>query len=194
MTEVASVLFGREDVRRRVEELGRTITGDYVGREPVLVTVLKGGAMFLADLVRTIDLPLQTHFIAISRYGDAEESQGRVRILLDIDADLADRDVLLVEDIVDTGLTSRYLLSVLRARGPASVEMVTLLDKSARRIVPLAPRYVGFDCPDRFVVGYGLDFAERYRQLPDILEVRDLAALRADPDILAPLITGAVAA
>jgi hypoxanthine phosphoribosyltransferase len=194
MTEVASVLYGREDVRRRVEALGRTITGDYVGREPVLVAVLKGGVMFLADLARQIALPVETHLMAISRYGDAEESLGRVRILLDLDVDLTGRDVLLVEDIVDTGLTSRYLLSILHARGAASVELVTLLDKSARRIVPLAPRYVGFDCPDRFVIGYGLDFAERYRQLPDILEVRDLAALRADPDVLSPLITGAVAA
>jgi len=194
MTEVASVLFGREDIRRRVGALGRTITGDHVGREPVLVTVLKGGATFLADLVRAIDLPLETHFMAISRYGDAEESLGRVRILLDLDVDLTGRDVLLVEDIVDTGLTCRYLLTVLRSRGAASVEVVTLLDKSARRIVPLAPRYVGFDCPDRFVIGYGLDFAERYRQLPDILEVRDLDALRADPDVLLPLVTGAVAA
>jgi hypoxanthine phosphoribosyltransferase len=194
MTEVASVLFGREDIRRRVEALGRTIAGDYVGREPVLVTVLKGGATFLADLIRSIDLPLETHFMAISRYGDAEESFGRVRILLDLDVDLTGRDVLLVEDIVDTGLTSRYLLSILRSRGAASIEVATLLDKSARRIVPLAPRYVGFDCPDRFVIGYGLDFAERYRQLPDILEVRDLATLRADPDVLLPLVTGAVAA
>ena len=194
MTDVASVLFGREDVRRRVAALGRMITEDHVGREPVLVTVLKGGAMFLADLIRGIDLPLETHFMAISRYGDAEESFGRVRILLDIDVDLTDRHVLLVEDIVDTGLTSRYLLSILQSRHPASVELVTLLDKSARRIVPLAPRYVGFDCPDRFVVGYGLDHAERYRQLPDILQVHDLAALRADPDLLAPLITGERAA
>jgi hypoxanthine phosphoribosyltransferase len=194
MTEVASVLYGREDIRRRVAALGRTITGDYVGREPVLIAVLNGGVMFLADLIRSIALPLETHFMAISRYGDAEESFGRVRILLDIDTDLAGRDVLLVEDIVDTGLTSRYLLSVLRGRGPASIELVTLLDKSARRIVPLAPRYVGFDCPDRFVVGYGLDFAQRYRQLPDILEVRDLTALRADPDALEGLVTGEAAA
>jgi len=194
MTEVASVLYGREDIRRRVEELGRTITGDYVGREPVLVTVLKGGAMFLADLIRSIDLPVEPHFMAISRYGDAEESLGRVQILLDLDVDLTGRDVLLVEDIVDTGLTSRYLLSVLRSRGPASVEVCTLLDKSVRRIAPLEPSYVGFDCPDRFVVGYGLDFAERYRNLPDILQVDDLAALKADPGILAPMVRGAAAA
>ena len=119
MTEAARVLYGREDVRRRVAELGRTITGDYVGREPVFVTVLKGGAMFLADLMRTVSLPVETHFMAISRYGDAEESLGRVQILLDVDVDLTGRDVILVEDIVDTGLTSRYLLSVLRSRGAA---------------------------------------------------------------------------
>jgi hypoxanthine phosphoribosyltransferase len=191
MAEVGRVLFGREDVRRRVAELGRTITGDYVGRGPVLVTVLKGGAMFLADLVRAIDLPVQTSFMALSRYGDAEESLGRVQILLDVETDLTDRDVVLVEDIVDTGLTSRYLLSVLRSRGAASVELCTLLDKTARRIVPLMPRYAGFECPDVFVVGYGLDFQERYRNVPDILQVDDLAALRADPDVLMPLVSPA---
>jgi len=184
MAEVARVLYGREDVRRRVAELGRTITGDYVGREPVFVTVLKGGAVFLADLVRAIDLPLEVSFMAISRYGDAEESLGRVQILLDVELDLAGRDVVFVEDIVDTGLTSRYLLSVLRSRGAASVELCTLLDKTARRIVPIHPRYAGFECPDSFVVGYGLDFRERYRNLPDILQVDDVAALRADPDVL----------
>jgi hypoxanthine phosphoribosyltransferase len=190
MTDVASVLFGREDIRRRVQELGRTIAGDYVGREPVLVTVLKGGVMFLADLVREIDLPLQAHLMAITRYGDAEESLGRVQILLDLDVDLAGRDVILVEDIVDTGLTSRYLLSVLRARSPATLELCTLLDKSVRRIAPLTPRYVGFDCPDRFVVGYGLDYRERYRNLADILQVDDMARLKEDPDVLAPLLAG----
>jgi hypoxanthine phosphoribosyltransferase len=110
---------------------------------------------------------------------------------LDVDADLEGREVLLVEDIVDTGLTSRYLLSVLRSRGPASVELCTLLDKSVRRIVPLVPRYIGFDCPDRFVLGYGLDFMERYRNLPDILQVENLDALRDDPEILSPLLAPA---
>jgi hypoxanthine phosphoribosyltransferase len=184
MTEVASVLFGREDIRRRVRELGRTIAGDYVGREPVLITVLKGGAVFLADLMRAVPLSVEPHFMAISRYGDAEESLGRVRILLDVEIDLADRDVILVEDIVDTGLTLRYLLGVLRARDPASIEVCTLLDKAIRRIVPVTPRYVGFECPDRFVVGYGLDFRERYRNLPDILQVHDIEALEADPNAL----------
>ena len=191
MSDVASVLFGREDVRRRVQELGRTIAGDYVGREPVFITVLKGGAVFLADLIRGVDLGVETHFMAISRYGDADESLGRVRILLDVDVDLAGRDVILVEDIVDTGLTLRYLLGVLRSREPATLEVCALLDKSARRIVPLHPRYIGFDCPDRFVVGYGLDFSERYRNLPDILQVDDLEALKADPDVLAPLVASA---
>ena len=127
--------------------------------------------------------------MAISRYGDAEESFGRVQILLDLDVDLAGRDVLLVEDIVDTGLTLSYLLSVLRARGPASIEVCSLLDKAVRRITPLSVRYAGFECPDRFVVGYGLDFAERYRNLADILAVDDLKALRADPDALVPLLS-----
>jgi hypoxanthine phosphoribosyltransferase len=193
MTELASVLYAREEIRRRVEELGRTITGEYVGREPVLVSVLTGGAMFLADLVRSIDARLETHFMAISRYGGAEESRGRVQILLDVDADLTDRDVILVEDMVDTGMTSRYLLSVLGARRPATLEICALLDRSVRRIVPLEPRYVGFDCPDAFVVGYGLDFMDRYRSIPDILRVDDLGALRSDPDALAPLLTDAAA-
>ena len=189
MTEVASVLYGREDIRRRVEELGRAINGDYAGRTPVLISVLKGGTMFLADLMRQLPIPLEIHFMAISRYGDAEASLGRVQILLDLDVDLAGRDVLLVEDIVDTGLTLSYLLSVLRARGPASIEVCALLDKAVRRIAPLSVRYAGFDCPDRFVVGYGLDFAERYRNLADILAVDDLKALREDPDALVPLLS-----
>jgi hypoxanthine phosphoribosyltransferase len=184
--ELARVLFSREDIRRRVDELGRTIAGDYVGREPVLISVLKGGTVFLADLMRQIPLPLETHLMAVSPYGRNEESMGRVRILLDVEIDLTDRDVLLVEDIVDTGLTLSYLLSILRARHPASLEVCTLLDRSIRRIVPLNPRYIGFDCPDRFVVGYGLDFEGRYRNLADILEVSDTAALQADPDALLP--------
>jgi hypoxanthine phosphoribosyltransferase len=188
MSEVASVLFGRADVRRRVRDLGASIAADYAGRKPVLVSVLKGGVWFLADLVRAIDLPIEVHFLAISRYGDAEESLGRVQILLDLELDLTGRDVILVEDIVDTGLTCRYLTSVMLARGPATFEVCTLLDKSVRRIAPVVPRYVGFDCPDRFVLGYGLDFAERYRNLPDIFQVDDVDALKADPDVLAPLV------
>ena len=185
---LASVLYDREDVRRRVEALGRAITADYAGRTPVFITILRGGAMFLADLIRAVDLPVETHFMAISRYAGAEESLGRVQILLDVDVDLAGRDVVLVEDIVDTGLTLRYLLNVLKARGPASLEVCALLDKAVRRIVPLSPRYAGFECPDRFVVGYGLDFEERYRNLPTIMQVDDLEMLKADPDALVPLL------
>jgi hypoxanthine phosphoribosyltransferase len=184
MTEVARVLFGREEIRRRVEELGRSIAGDYASRQPILISVLKGGTVFLADLIRQIPLPLEVHLMAISPYGGAEESMGRVRILLDVERDLTGRDVVLVEDIVDTGLTISYLLSILRSRNPASLEVCTLLDRSVRRIAPLRPAYVGFDCPDAFVVGYGLDFQERYRNVADILEVTDTAALAADPDLL----------
>jgi len=186
MTEVASVLYGREDIRRRVEELGRAITGDYEGRAPVLISVLKGGSVFLADLMRAVALPLAIDYMSISRYGDATESLGRVRIVKDLDHDIGGRDVIVVEDIVDTGLTLSYLISVLGSREPASVEVCALLDKSVRRIVPLELRYRGFECPDVFVVGYGLDFEERFRNVPDILAIHDMDAPRADPDLLIP--------
>ncbi|HET7235542.1 MAG TPA: hypoxanthine phosphoribosyltransferase [Actinomycetota bacterium] len=191
MSDNARVVVGREDIRRRIEELGRTITGDYEGRAPVLISVLKGGSMFLADLIREIALPVAIDYMSISRYGSAPESMGRVRIVKDLDQDVGGRDVIVVEDIVDTGLTLSYLISVLESRGPASVAVCTLLDKSVRRIAPLEIRYVGFDCPDVFVVGYGLDFQERYRNLPDILAVEDLRALEADPDLLLPFLPGA---
>ncbi|HEY7756005.1 MAG TPA: hypoxanthine phosphoribosyltransferase [Actinomycetota bacterium] len=184
MSDVATVLFEREDIRRRIEELGRTITGDYEGRAPVLISVLKGGSMFLADLVRTIALPVSIDYMSLSRYGDATESMGRVRIVKDLDDDIGGRDVIVVEDIVDTGLTLGYLISVLESRNPSSVQVCALLDKAARRIAPLEIRYRGFECPDVFVVGYGLDFRERYRNIPDILAVQDLAALEDAPDAL----------
>jgi hypoxanthine phosphoribosyltransferase len=191
MTEVARVLFRREDIRRRIEELGRTITGDYEGRAPVLVSVLKGGSVFLADLIREIRLPLAIDYMSISRYGGAAESMGRVRIVKDLDEDIGGRDVVVVEDIVDTGLTLTYLLGVLESRQPASIAVCALLDKSVRRITPLEIRYVGFDCPDVFVVGYGLDVGERYRNVPDILAITDVAAVNADPDVLLPFVVGA---
>jgi hypoxanthine phosphoribosyltransferase len=190
MTEVASVLFRREDIRRRIEELGRTITGDYEGRAPVLISVLKGGSIFLADLIREIRLPVAIDYMSISRYGGAAESMGRVRIVKDLDEDIGGRDVIVVEDIVDTGLTLSYLLSVLESRHPASVAICTLLDKSVRRITPLEIRYVGFDCPDVFVVGYGLDVGERYRNVPDILAIADVNAVTDDPNLLLPFVLG----
>jgi len=191
MPDVARILFSASDIRRRVRQLGREISADYAGRSPVLVTVLKGGTTFLADLIRQIPLPLRVDFMSISAYGaDSEASGGVVKVLKDLDQPIGGEDVLVVEDIVDTGLTLSYLLSALRERGPASIEVCTLLDKTARRI-PLVPiRYQGFECPDRFVVGYGLDFAERYRNLPDILEVVDLEALHADPDVLSAFLHG----
>lgn len=191
MSDVARVEVGREDIRRRIEELGRTITGDYEGRAPVLISVLKGGSMFLADLIREIALPLAIDYMSISRYGDAAESLGRVRIVKDLEQDIGGREVIVVEDIVDTGLTLSYLISVLQSREPASVQVCALLDKSVRRIAPLEIRYVGFEVPDVFVVGYGLDFQERYRNIPDILAVSDLPALTADPDLLLPFLPGA---
>lgn len=193
MPEIASVLFGRDEIRRRIEELGHTITGDYEGREPVLISVLTGGTVFLADLVRATGLPVWVDFISISAYGGGGESMGRVRILKDLDEDIGGRDVLLVEDIVDTGLTLSYLRSVLASREPASIEVCALLDKAVRRITPLELRYVGFECPDRFVVGYGLDFRGRYRNLPDILAIEDLDALAEDPGALASLLREDVA-
>jgi hypoxanthine phosphoribosyltransferase len=189
MSEVASVLFGREDICRRIEELGRAITGDYEGRAPVLISVLKGGSVFLADLIREIRLPVSIDYMSISRYGGALESMGRVRIVKDLDDDIGGRDVIIVEDIVDTGLTLSYLITVLESRQPASIEVCALLDKSVRRIAPLEIRYRGFECPDVFVVGFGLDFGERYRNLPDILAVQDLVTLAEDPDALLPYVT-----
>lgn len=186
MSELVSVLFGREEIRRRIEEVGRSITGDYEGRAPVMISVLKGGSVFLGDLIREIGLPLSIDYMSISRYGGATESMGRVRIVKDLDADIGGRDVIIVEDIVDTGLTLGYLISVLESRNPASIQVCALLDKSARRIAPREIRYRGFECPDVYVVGYGLDFQERYRNIPDLLAVQDFAALEADPDMLLP--------
>jgi hypoxanthine phosphoribosyltransferase len=151
----------------------------------VLVCILKGAVVFLADLFRQIDLPLRVDFMSISSYGGGSEASGGVvRILKDLDQDIGGEDVIVVEDIIDTGLTLSYLLATLRARQPASLEVCTLLDKSARRIAPLEIKYRGFDCPDRFVVGYGLDHGERYRNIRAILAVDDQSMLVADPNAL----------
>jgi hypoxanthine phosphoribosyltransferase len=189
MPELATTLYTSEDIRRRVGELGQNISADYRGRDPVLVSVLKGGTMFLADLFRDIRLPVRVDFMSISAYGEGSGSSGVVRIVKDLDRDVGGEDVIVVEDIIDTGLTLSYLLSTLRSRSPRSLEVCALLDKSVRRITPLDLRYVGFDCPDRFVVGYGLDYRERYRNLRSILAVEDMAVLAADPDALAPFTT-----
>jgi hypoxanthine phosphoribosyltransferase len=183
--DVATILFTEREIRQRVRELGAEITRDYAGRSPVLVSVLKGAFVFLADLFREIDLPVRVDFMSISAYGGgSEESGGVVRIIKDLEQDIGGEDVILVEDIIDTGLTLSYLMTALWARQPTSLEVCTLLDKSARRIPPVQIKYRGFDCPDSFVVGYGLDVAERYRNLRVILAVEDQAQVSEDPDSL----------
>jgi hypoxanthine phosphoribosyltransferase len=163
---VGEILVQPDDLSRRVRELGQQITEDYQGRDLLLVGVLKGAVFFLSDLMRTIAVPCEVDFMAVASYGSATDSSGVVRILKDLDVALEDRHVLIVEDIVDSGLTLQYLLRNLGARNPASIEVCALLTKPDRRKVELEPRYVGFEIPNRFVVGYGLDYGERYRNLP----------------------------
>jgi hypoxanthine phosphoribosyltransferase len=163
---LGEILVQPDDLKRRVRELGEQISRDYVDMDVLLIGVLKGAVFFLADLMRQIDLPCEVDFMAVSSYGSATESSGVVRIIKDLDQSIEGRNVLIVEDIVDSGLTLQYLLRNLGARNPASVEVVALLTKPERRKVDIEPRYVGFEIPDKFVVGYGLDHAERYRNLP----------------------------
>jgi hypoxanthine phosphoribosyltransferase len=189
VSQIATVLFDGDAIRRRVGELGRAITADYEGRGPVLVSVLKGGAVFLADLFRQIDLPVRVDFMSISAYGAGSETTGGVvRIMKDLDHDIGGENVIVVEDIIDTGLTLSYLLATLQARQPNSLEVCTLLDKSVRRIPPLDIRYRGFECPDRYVVGYGLDHGERFRNLPMIVAVEDQARLGDEAEALLPFL------
>ncbi len=186
--ELATLLYSAEQIRGRVAELGASISRDYAGREPVLISVLKGAATFHADLLRALTVHASVDFMSISPYRAAVP--GVVKILKDLDEDIGGRDVILVEDIVDTGLTLTYLLSTLREREPASLEVCALLDKTARRITPVDVRYRGFECPDRFVIGYGLDFGGLYRNLADILAVEDLERLEREPGALRDLLTG----
>jgi hypoxanthine phosphoribosyltransferase len=168
-----------------VRELGRQISADFSDpvEPPLFVGVLKGCALFMADLLRQMEFDMHVDFISISSYA-AGAGSGVVRILKDLEQDVAGRDVVLVEDIVDTGLTLTYLRRTLEARGTRSLRTVTLLDKAVRRIVPVAVEYRGFDAPDVFVVGYGLDFQGRYRNVPDVLAVKDIARLANDPSLL----------
>ncbi len=170
---IGEILVQPDDLQHRVRELGAEITRDYEGREPLLVCVLKGAVFFLSDLMRAIDLPCEVDFMAVASYGSATQSSGVVRILKDLDAVIEGRDVLIVEDIVDSGLTLQYLLRNLKAREPASLEVCALLTKPERLKVDLSPRYVGFPIPNRFAVGYGLDHAERYRNLPYVAALRE---------------------
>ncbi len=162
------LLITREQIAARVKELAAQIERDYAGRELTVVCILKGAAPFFVDLIREIDLPLTVDFMAISSYGSATKSSGVVRILKDLDKPVNGKDVLIVEDIVDSGMTLSFLKENLLSRGAASLRIVTLLDKPERRRVPLSVDYFGFTIPDEFVVGYGLDYDEKYRNLPDI--------------------------
>ena len=166
--EFASTLISAEQIATRVRELGAAITNDYAGRVPLLIGVLKGAFVFMSDLARAIDLPLDIDFMAVSSYGTATKTSGVVRIVKDLDADLTGRHVILVEDIVDSGLTLSYLQRGLLAREPASLEICALLLKKGQQRAPVDVPYVGFTIPAEFVVGYGLDAGERYRNLPDI--------------------------
>jgi hypoxanthine phosphoribosyltransferase len=186
MSDLATVLFPAPVIQRRVRELGGAITADYAGRSPVLISVLKGGVIFLADLIRVIDLPVRVDFMSISSYGGGSKASGVVRILKDLDQDIGGEDVIVVEDIIDTGLTLSYLLSTLWSREPASLEVCALLDKSVRRIPPLAIKYRGLECPDRFVLGYGLDYDERYRNLSMILAVDSQSSVAEHPEDIIP--------
>ena len=171
---IGEIIVQADDLQHRVRELGAEITRDYDGRDLLLVGVLKGAVFFLADLMRHIEIPCEVDFMAVASYGSATESSGVVRILKDLDMAIEGRDVLIVEDIVDSGLTLQYLLRSLRTRNPHTLEVCALLTKPSRREVDLPARYIGFEIPDKFAIGYGLDHAEKYRNLPYV------AALQLD--------------
>jgi hypoxanthine phosphoribosyltransferase len=163
---IGEILIDEETLSARVAELGAEVSADYEGRDLLLIGVLKGAVFFMADLMRHLTVACEVDFMAISSYGDATDSSGIVRILKDLDISIEGRDVLVVEDIIDSGLTLSYLIRNLESREPASLEVCALMTKPSRREIDVRVRYVGFEIPNKFVVGYGLDFAERYRNLP----------------------------
>ncbi|MBI4468393.1 MAG: hypoxanthine phosphoribosyltransferase [Acidobacteria bacterium] len=165
-------LISAERIQARVAEIGRQIARDYAGKEPHLVCVLKGAVVFLSELMRHIDLPLTVDFIAVSSYGSATKTSGEVKILKDLDTSPAERDMIVVEDILDTGLTLNYLVNYFKSRGVRSLRVATLLNKPSRRLVQVEADYIGFEIPDAFVVGYGLDAVQRYRNLPYVAVLR----------------------
>lgn len=162
------VLYDRDTLRKKVAEMGKKISEDYKGRELLVVGILKGAFVFMADLIREIDVPVELDFMDVSSYGLSTSSSGEVRIVKDLEYSIKDRDVLIVEDIVDTGLTLKYISEILKNRNPKSVRIACLLDKPSRRKADIYPDYVGYSIPDKFVVGYGLDYAEQYRHYPAI--------------------------
>ncbi|MCU6710796.1 hypoxanthine phosphoribosyltransferase [Paenibacillus sp. J5C_2022] len=166
--DIKEVLYSEAQIQAKVKELGDQLSVDFEGRNPLVICVLKGAFIFMSDLVKAIAVPLEIDFMAVSSYGQSTKSSGVVKIMKDLDVSVEGRDVLIVEDIIDSGLTLSYLIDVLEHRNAKSVTVVTLFDKPARRTVDLQPDYKGFTLPDEFVVGYGLDFAEKYRNLPYI--------------------------
>jgi hypoxanthine phosphoribosyltransferase len=170
---IGDILVGAEELQRRVRELGAEISRDYADKDLVMIGVLKGAVFFVSDLMRRLEIPVEVDFMAVASYGSATKSSGVVRILKDLDAAIEGRDVLIVEDIVDSGLTLQYLLRNLAGRNPASLEVCALLIKPERRKVELKTKYVGFEIPNRFAIGYGLDHAERYRNLPYVAALKE---------------------
>ena len=166
--DLESILSTRQQLAQAVRELGERITRDYQGKRPVLLCILKGASVFFSDLIREIGLPLEVEFVAVSSYGASTKSSGEVRLVKDLDRSILGRDVIIVEDIVDSGMTLNYIKNLLISRGAASLRIAALLDKPARRVAPLSVDYSCFLIPDAFVVGYGLDYNEVYRNLPDI--------------------------
>ena len=173
--KIGEILVQPDDLKQRVRTLGEQVSAEYADRDLLLVGVLKGAVFFLADLMRHIEIPCEVDFMAVSSYGSSTDSSGVVRILKDLDAPLEGRNVLIVEDIVDSGLTLQYLMRTLEARNPASIEVCALLTKPERRKVDTPARYVGFEIPDKFAIGYGLDYAERYRNLPYVATLTGVA-------------------
>jgi len=180
---VSEILIDEETLHARISELGAQVSDDYRGEDLLLIGVLKGAIFFMADLMRSIEIPCEVDFMAISSYGAGIDSSGVVRILKDLDVSIEGRNVLVVEDIIDSGLTLSYLLRNLEAREPASLEVCALLTKPERRENDVVCRYVGFEIPNRFVIGYGLDFAERYRNLPFVGVLRDELAAQAEDTV-----------
>ena len=164
--DIAEILFSSDEIKARVEALGATISEDYRGKDLILIGVLRGVVLFMADLLRAISIPVTVDFISISRYGPSERTRGVVRLIKDLEEPIEGRHVLFVEDVIDTGFTLSYMLDMLRARHPASLQVCVLLDKASFRLIDLDIAYKGFEIPDRFVVGYGLDYRQRYRNLP----------------------------
>ncbi|MBY3625519.1 hypoxanthine phosphoribosyltransferase [Acinetobacter sp. CUI P1] len=164
--DIQEVLITEEELQQKIKELGQTLSEEYAGRTPLVICVLKGAFIFMADLVKAITVPVEMDFMAVSSYGASTKSSGVVKIIKDLDVSVEGRDILIVEDIIDSGLTLSYLIELLRNRNAASINVVTLFDKPSGRTVNLEAKYTGFVLPDEFVVGYGLDYAERYRNLP----------------------------